>query len=282
MNPSYRDLINDATQILYESSDSPRIDAEVLMQHAISQSLAWLMAYGDSVAEASHSKHFFTLVEQRQAGKPIAYLLGYKEFWSLRLEVNEHVLVPRADTEILVEQCLERINVDQEASILDLGTGSGAIALALAKERPNSRVTAVDSQTAALQVARDNALANNLNNVGFVRSDWFSEIGEQRFNMIAANPPYVASDDEHLSRGDLRFEPITALAAKSDGLSDIDQIINTAPSFLLPNGWLIVEHGYQQGEQVSALFEQAGFSNIGLYVDLNKLPRCTAGQWVRM
>jgi len=278
---SYRQLINQATEILYQSSDSPRIDAEVLMQHATQNSMAWLIAYGDTLANASHIEAFFDLIEQRRHGRPIAYIVGYKEFWSLRLFVDESVLIPRGDTETLVEQCLARLANNKTHHVLDLGTGSGAIALAIAKERPESKVDAVDSSSAALLLAERNASANELHNLRFMLSSWYDDLAPFKYDLIASNPPYVAQNDAHLDQGDLRFEPSGALIADADGIGDILHIISKAPSYLKNNGWLLIEHGYEQQHQVAEIFSHYGFSNIELFKDLNQLPRCTAAQLSR-
>ena len=276
---TYKALLDDASKLLYESSDTPRIDAEVLMQHVIGQPLAWLIAYGDTIATADHVKAFCQLADARKEGNPIAYLTGSRDFWSLTLKVNEHVLIPRPDTETLVEEALQRLPKDSELAILDLGTGSGAIALSLAKERPQARVLAIDSEAGALGVARENADLNNIDNVEFLLSNWFDALGDrQAFNLIAANPPYVEPDDPHLQRGDLRFEPDSALIANGHGLSDLSRIIETAPQYLSVQGFLIVEHGYNQAQDVAALFHANGFDEITLFTDINDLPRCTIGR----
>jgi len=275
--PSYHELLDDATQQLYELSDTPRIDAEVLLQHLIGQPLAWLIAHGESSATNEHIKDFYELVKQRSDGKPIAYILTYRDFWTLRLKVNQHVLIPRPDTEILVEQALERLIQDQPNHVLDLGTGSGAIALAIAKERPNSRVCAVDQSVQALQVARDNARDNQVGNLEFIVSDWFTELTKQRFDLIAANPPYIELNDPHLSN--LSFEPELALISDEQGLGDLRRIIESAPEYLKTGGHIIVEHGFKQQQDVCDLMDKNGFKSIKRYQDLNHLPRCTAAQW---
>ena len=277
---TYQKLIDDATTLLYESSESPRIDAEVLLQHAIEKPLAWLIAYGDTNATNEHLIEFYRLVELRQQGQPIAYITGHKEFWSLDLIVNKAVLIPRPDTEILVEQALERLTPKATQQILDLGTGSGAIALSLAKERPQASVLATDSQTSALEVAKLNAESHHLTNVAFICSDWFTElVADQQFDLIASNPPYIDATDQHLAQGDLRFEPNSALVGSEDGLGDIRVIIEAAPNYLKNGGHLLIEHGYDQAESVKALLVTAGFNNITNYRDLNNLPRCTAANF---
>ena len=276
---SYRELLEDATQTLYADSPTPRIDSEILLQEVIDQPLSWIFAYGDTIATPDHVKRFFELIARRHQGQPIAYLLGYKDFWTLRLKVDPNVLIPRSDTETLVEHALEKYVELEQGQILDLGTGSGAIALALAKERPRTQVTATDYSAAALKIAKDNAMQNGISNVRFLQSDWFSGISDdEKFDLIVSNPPYVESGDPHLLQGDLRFEPDSALIAEGDGLSDLGKIIHCATSYLLPEGWLMVEHGYKQANEVEKLFADSGFSNIELYEDINNLPRCTAGQ----
>lgn len=276
---SYRGLLDDAAQTLYNSSDTPRIDAEYLLLHVVDKSMAWIISYGDSQATADHTSRFYSLIEQRAKGVPVAYLMGYRDFWTLRLQVNENVLIPRGDTEVLVEQALARLDKTKTQRIIDLGTGSGAIALSLAKERPNSSVLAVDLHAQALEVAKQNGLDNGLSNVEFRLSNWWDNIGDQKFDLIASNPPYVEQSDPHLSQGDLRFEPNSALIATKQGLSDLQIIINAAPQYLHENGWLLLEHGYNQAESVRELLTNARFSNIELYADLNHLPRCTAAQF---
>ena len=283
---TYQDLVDDGKRILYETSDTPRIDAEILIQHTVDEPLSWLIAHGDSAASAAHTKEFYRLIAERQKGQPIAYLIGERDFWSLTLSVNEHVLIPRPDTETLVEsalECLATASKDNERiNILDLGTGSGAIALSLAKEHSSAKITAVDYSHEALYVARHNAERNNINNAHFIQSNWFDALGsEQRFDLIASNPPYIDDKDPHLEQGDVRFEPNSALVAKSNGLADLQLIIASAPEFLNNDAWLIVEHGYNQGEAVTQLFKQNGFSSISLHQDINGLDRCTKGQLVR-
>jgi len=186
-------------------------------------------------------------------------------------------LIPRADTETLVEQALQKVDAGKEVSILDLGTGSGAIALALAKERPLATVLAVDLSPAAIELAQRNANASAISNVQFLVSNWFDDIEPQRFDLIVANPPYLATLDPHLKQGDLKFEPNTALIGGNDGLHDLRRIIATAPGYLQPGAHLVVEHGYDQADTVATLFTQAGFENVAMSLDLNSLPRCSHG-----
>ena len=248
------------------------------MLHVVQKPLAWLITQGDSIALSEHLKPFYSLVTQRQQGQPIAYLVGHKEFWSLSLKVTPDVLIPRPDTETLVEQALVLLDGCEQPNILDLGTGSGAIALALAKEIPNAQVVAVDASAAALGVARDNAASCKLDNVQFRKSDWFAQLDSTYFDLIASNPPYIEMGDPHLSQGDLRFEPSIALISEGDGLADLGIITQQAIKYLKLGGHLIVEHGFNQSVQVAQLFKVAGFDAIKQHKDLNGLPRCTAGR----
>jgi release factor glutamine methyltransferase len=276
---SYTALIDDATKQLYDTTDTPRIDSEVLMQHVLQKDIAWLIGYGDTLASADHSKAFYELVAKRHSGQPIAYLIGWRDFWTLTLTVNENVLIPRPDTETLVEEALERLSKDSSIDVLELGTGSGAIALSIAKERPLANVIAVEYHSKALEVAKHNSKANDVTNVEFRLSDWFAAIDQsEQFDLIASNPPYVEPNDPHLQQGDLRFEPLTALTAPEHGLADIRNIIEAAPRHLKNNGWVIIEHGFNQAEEVADLLSKNGFSQITLHKDINQLPRCTCGK----
>lgn len=277
---TYKGLVDDATKQIYSQSDTPRIDAEVLIQHVTGQSMAWLIAYGDTPASAEHIKSFYELVRRRGHGEPVAYITGVRDFWTLTLKVDENVLIPRPDTEALVDSALESLARDQSLDVLDLGTGSGAIALSIAKERSMAKVIATDLHDGALNVAKANAVDNDINNVEFRQGGWFEPIdGKEQFDLIASNPPYVEPGDAHLSQGDLRFEPITALVAGNQGLADLHNIIENAPRFLKDGATLIVEHGYNQAEQVAEAFSKNGFQHIELVKDINDLPRCTRGQW---
>lgn len=279
---TYKSLVDDAKALLYEHCDTPRIDAEILIGHVTKQPLSWLISYGDSIASAEHIKQFYKLVNERQSGQPIAYLIGERDFWTLSLSVDSNVLIPRPDTETLVEAALPLLANSDDTNVLDLGTGSGAIALSLAKELPKANVTAVDMHSNALNVAKKNAAKNNISNVSFVQSNWFESLDDSlQYDLIASNPPYIEPNNPHLNQGDLRFEPTTALVAQDNGLADLSNIIQTAPQFLKDNGWLIVEHGYNQASAVEHLFKQSGFTQISLHKDLNNLARCTLGQLTR-
>jgi len=277
---TYKVLLTQAIDALADTSSSPTIDAEVLLQHVVKQSSAWLIAHNADLAITDHIEDYLKLIDRRAKGEPIAYMLGYKEFWSLKLKVNQHVLIPRADTETLVEQALLKLNKQMNYNMLDLGTGSGAIALAIAKERPLAQVIAVDSQPGALEVAESNAQTNKIENVRFILSDWFNDIPAIKFDLIASNPPYVEVNDSHLEQGDLRFEPNAALIGGGDGLDDIKKIISMAPSFLANGAHLLLEHGFDQYKLVEKLMLDAGFIEIENARDINDLPRCTTGKWL--
>ena len=233
----------------------------------------------DKTVTADQQQQFEQFLQRRLQGEPIAHILGEQEFWSLRLQVTADTLIPRADTERLVELALERVPDDADWSIVDLGTGSGAIALALAKERPGCRILAVDQSSAALNVARGNAQRLGLFNLAFIQANWLESIQPVPcFQMIVANPPYIRADDPHLVRGDVRFEPRQALAAGADGLAAIRRIVQQARDALCPGGWLLLEHGYDQGEAVQALLADAEFEEVTDFIDYGDNPRVAVGR----
>ena len=252
-------------------------DAECLLAHAVGRDRSWLYAHADDVADGRHALAFQALCARRHAGEPVAYLTGRQGFWTLNLAVSPATLVPRPETELLVELALARIAADAPTWLADLGTGSGAIALALASERPQARVIATDASAEALAVARGNAKANRIANVEFRQGDWLAPLAGQRFDLIASNPPYIALGDPHLEQGDLRFEPPLALASGSDGLDAIRSIVAGGPAHLLPGGWLLLEHGWEQGAAVRALLHVAGFTQVSSVRDLEGRERVTLG-----
>jgi release factor glutamine methyltransferase len=256
-----------------------RVDAEVLLAYALSKSRSWLIAHADDVLSAEHASAYTVLVEQREAGEPVAYITGRRGFWSLDLEVTPATLIPRPETELLVELALERLPVDAASRVVDLGTGTGAIALSIARERPRAQVIATDASVEALAVAQRNAERHAIKNVSFAHGDWFAPLCEQRFNVIVSNPPYIESHDPHLNQGDLRFEPMSALASGSDGLDDIRRIIDGAGRHLVPGGWLLFEHGWNQGDAVRMLLRNASFMKVSTTRDLEQRDRVTAGCW---
>ncbi|HVJ36523.1 MAG TPA: peptide chain release factor N(5)-glutamine methyltransferase [Stenotrophomonas sp.] len=256
-----------------------RADAEPLLLHALGRDRAWLFAHARDPVGDEAAAAFADLVERRAGGEPVAYLTGRRGFWTLDLAVSPATLIPRPETERLVELALERLDATPGRRLADLGTGSGAIALALASERPQARVVATDASAAALAVARANAAAHGLSNVDFRQGAWWSPLQGERFDLVASNPPYIAAADPHLGQGDLRFEPASALAAGTDGLEDIRQIVDGAPAHLLPGGWLLLEHGWDQGEAVSELLRARGMGKVATWQDLEGRDRVSGGCW---
>lgn len=253
-------------------------EARILLGHVMRRDRAWLIAHQDAPMSATEVKAFDALARRRRGGEPVAYLTGRREFYGLDLEVTPDVLIPRPETELLVELALIRIDAAQNTAVLDLGSGSGAVALAIASERPRCTVLGVDVSDAALALARRNASRLNLANATFSQSDWFSAVPKLRYHAIVANPPYVASVDPHLSEGDLRFEPPAALAAGVDGLSAIRTIVAGAGDHLLPGAWLLIEHGYDQADAVQAMLREARFSDVQSRRDLAGIPRAALGR----
>lgn len=255
-------------------------DAEVLVAHALGRSRSWLFAHGDRELAAESLEAIDAIARRRQAGEPVAYLTGRRGFWSLDLEVGPATLVPRPETELLVELALARLPPAQAARVADLGTGSGAIALAIATGRPRVRVVATDASSDALAVARRNADALGIDRarVSFVEGDWWAPLAGETFDLVASNPPYIAAGDPHLARGDLRFEPPAALASGADGLDAIRAIVAGAPAHLLPGGWLLLEHGFDQGPAVRGLLEARGFREVATVRDLEARDRASVGR----
>lgn len=271
--PEVRQLLAAATARLGD-----RAEAGILLAHALGKPRSWLVAHADDVPDAAGAEAFAALVERRAAGEPVAYLTGRRGFWTLELEVTPATLIPRPETELLVELALARLPQDGAPRVADLGTGSGAIALALARECPHARVLATDASAAALAVARRNAEANRLRNVAFAESDWFAALAGERFDLIVSNPPYIAAGDPHLTQGDLRFEPGSALASGSDGLDDIRRIVDGARAHLVAGGWLLFEHGWDQGAAARGLLEAAGYGTVFTAQDLEQRDRVSGGR----
>ncbi|MGY1410002.1 MULTISPECIES: peptide chain release factor N(5)-glutamine methyltransferase [unclassified Luteimonas] len=253
-------------------------EAGLLLAHVLGQSRGWLFAHDSDAIEAGAEARFEVLLARREGGEPVAYLCGQRGFWTLDLAVTPDTLIPRPETELLVELALARLPRDRELHIADLGTGSGAIALALASERPRARVLATDASPGALGVARANAGRLGLGNLEFRRGDWFDALPGLRFDLIASNPPYIAADDPHLVQGDLRYEPPGALASGADGLDAIRTIVAGAAAHLLPGGWLLLEHGWTQGAAVRELLEAAGLSEVSTHRDLEERDRVSLGR----
>nr|WP_164083369.1 peptide chain release factor N(5)-glutamine methyltransferase [Stenotrophomonas pavanii] len=276
--PSLRQVVADASARL--GGIDARHEAELLLLHVLERPRSWLFAHATDPLAAADQAAFETLLARRMAGEPVAYLTGRRGFWTLDLEVDPATLIPRPETELLVELALERLPSDQSLQLADLGTGSGAIALALASERPQAQVLATDASPGALAVAARNAARHELPNVCFAEGghDWYAPLQGMRFDLIASNPPYIASDDPHLDQGDLRFEPASALTSGVDGLDDIRRIVDGGQAHLRPGGWLLIEHGWDQGAAIRALFDAAGFAEVQTAQDLEQRDRITLGR----
>lgn len=268
-----------ATRLLARARDLiDPADAALLLAHALGKPRSWLFAHADDLLGEADAARFDALLARRVAGEPVAYLTGSRGFWTLDLAVTPATLVPRPETELLVELALARLPAVAPVRVADLGTGSGAIALALAKERPRAHVVATDASPEALEVARGNAVRNRIGNVAFRLGSWLAPLAGECFDLIASNPPYIADGDPHLSQGDLRFEPAMALSCGADGLDAIRIIVRDAPACLRPGGWLLLEHGWDQGEAVRALLAEAGFVDAATARDLEGRDRITLGR----
>lgn len=254
------------------------LDARVLLCHALARDMAYLIAHRDDPLDPEQQRVFESLIARRAGGEPVAYLTGRREFYGLNFEVTPAVLIPRPETERLVELALERVAPDESASVLDLGTGSGCLAIAIAHHRRRAWVTATDDSPAALAVARGNAAALGVTNVEFAAGAWWDSVAHRRFDLIVSNPPYVAEGDPHLVAGELRFEPRAALVAGPDGLDAIRTIAAGAGAHLRPGGWILIEHGFDQAERCRALFAQAGLADVRTWQDLAGRDRVTGGR----
>lgn len=270
-------LLEHAAQQL--TGASARLDAEVLLAHVLERPRSYLFAWPERQPDAAQQQRFAALLARRQHGEPVAYLTGQREFWSLPLEVTRDTLIPRPETETLVALALQAIPPDAALLVADLGTGSGAIALALASERPRCHIVATDRSLAALSVAQRNAERLQLHNIEFMHGDWFAALGARRFDLVVSNPPYIAMNDPHLDSGDVRFEPRTALAAGSTGLDALRQISQQARAHLCNHGHLLLEHGYDQGPAVCALLREAGYSEVQDHPDTAGLDRVASGRY---
>jgi release factor glutamine methyltransferase len=281
--PSVREAVQSTRLALSGISDSARLDAELLLATVLSKDRAWLYANPDTRLTDRQADIFRLLASQRAEGRPIAHLTGRREFWSLELFVNEHTLVPRPETELLVEAALSRIPLAAAARILDLGTGSGAIAIAIATERPRCAVFATDRSEAALELAESNAAIHCPERVSFMRGNWFEALpsGTPPFEVIISNPPYIGSAETELTDRELAFEPVDALYSGREGLDDIRQIIGNASEYLLPDGWLMLEHGFAQAERVCELLTAAGFESVDNKCDLSGQPRISLGKNIK-
>lgn len=282
MAPSIRNLQLETqrrlTATLGLNAQEARLETQILLETALQCTRAWLISHAEEIITDTQHSAFNQLLGRRLNGEPLAYILGEREFFGLRLKVTPATLIPRPDTEILVESALEKLNSNHTRQVLDLGTGSGAIALAIAKNRPAAAVTAIDASLAALTVAKQNADELKIDNVTFLHSHWYEKLDVRQFDLIVSNPPYIAADDLHLTQGDLRAEPLSALASGDDGLDDIRHIISHSLLYLKPQGWLMLEHGYDQAHAVQNLLAEAGFTEIATIKDLAANDRVTLGK----
>jgi release factor glutamine methyltransferase len=273
------------TEALALDSSGARIEVQTLLQHVLNVSRAYLLAHPERCLNDPEQARYEELLLRRLRGEPIAYLLGEREFFGLMFKVTPATLIPRPETELLVELALQHLlpllsgeGWGGGLRVLDLGTGSGAIALSIAHTHPDIRVVAVDASDEALAVARENAQRLDISNAVFVQSDWYTALDAQRFDLIVSNPPYIVKGDPHLQRGDLRFEPSSALASGDDGLDDIRRIVAEAPAHLQTGGWLLLEHGYDQAAQVRELMQQSGYGAVFSACDLAGIERVSGGR----
>ncbi len=270
-------LLKQASKQLATVSDSPQLDAELLLGYCLNKEQSYLYAWAEKQLKESTLQAFQRLIEKRLTDYPVAYLLGHKEFWSLDLIVTEDVLIPRPETELLVETALEKIQSIIAPKILDLGTGTGAIALSIASERADALVIAGDYSEKALTIAKQNAHKNSINSVNFIQSDWFADIVAEQFDLIVSNPPYIKSKDPHLQQG-IRYEPLQALAAGETGLDDINTILESALDYMRDGAWILIEHGYDQGDIVPTLMKNIGLQQTVCIKDYSKNNRLSMGR----
>lgn len=271
-------LASSCERLAAAGSPSARLDAEVLLGYVLDHDRTWLYTWSDREVGGDALSRYEQLIVRRSAGEPVAYLTGEREFWGLRLRTVDATLIPRPDTESLIEAALVRAS-EPTGRALDLGTGSGAIALAFASERPGWRVIGVDRIPAAVALARDNAARLGIANAAFLESDWFAALAFDPFTLILSNPPYLADDDPHLALGDVRFEPRSALVAADDGLADLRYLVTAAQDHLVPGGWLLLEHGMTQGAAVRCALRGAGYDEVATLDDLQSRPRVSLGRF---
>jgi len=272
--------LQQASNDLAASSSSPALDARVLLCHVLQCNTAHLAAWPEKVLTDEQQEKYVQLIAQRQQGLPVAHLTGQREFWSLNFTVDNSTLIPRPETETLIEFILSQFADRKHLRMLDMGTGTGAIAIAIAKEKPGWQITASDIAAAAVKLARHNSEKLKCENISFIQSDWFENISAKDFDLIVSNPPYIAADDPHLLQGDIRFEPATALVSGKSGMDAIEHICMHAKNHLAKNGWLIVEHGYNQKKEVADCFTKNGFVQITQQQDLSGHVRMSAGKYI--
>jgi release factor glutamine methyltransferase len=257
--------------------DCAAIDSKVLLAASLQREVVYLHTWPEKRLDKLQTETFKRYMSQRILGHPVAYIIGYRDFWTLRLNVSAATLIPRPETELIVEISLS-LDLDECAKVLDLGTGSGAIALALASEKPDWLITGLDKIAEAVILAKNNATIHKLERVNFIQSDWFSAVEHHQFNLIVTNPPYIEDNNHYLLQGDVRFEPSSALTSGSDGLDDIRLIVSQSKHYLAADGWLIIEHGYQQGDSIRDILTAHGFIQIRNEYDLNGFPRVSLGK----
>ncbi|MBB1321145.1 MULTISPECIES: peptide chain release factor N(5)-glutamine methyltransferase [Shewanella] len=283
MTQSSYSTIAEALQWAYSqlaaTSESAHVDAEALLLHCLNKNRSFLYTWPERQLTSEQFKAYSQMIAKRQNGTPVAHIIGEREFWSLPFIVNDSTLIPRPDTEILVETALN-LSVRHNARVLDLGTGTGAIALALASERPKWRITAIDNVPEAVELAKANRGNLNLPDVEIIQSDWFSAVKQRDFDLIVSNPPYIDEADEHLHLGDVRFEPQSALTAGNEGYADLYYIAEQARAHLLTGGYLLLEHGYEQAIKVREKLIELGYHNVATVRDFGSNDRCTLGQWM--
>lgn len=266
--------------VLSEVSDSAYLDVELLLGFCLQKPRSYLRAWPEALVSDAVVKRFLQLLSRRQRGEPVAYLIGEQGFWSLDLQVNETTLIPRPETELMVEVALRLLHEHSHARVLDLGTGTGAIALALASEKPGWQLTACDKEAGAVSLALQNRQALGLTNVNVVQSDWYEQIGGPPFDLIVSNPPYIDADDPHLQGVGVCYEPRSALVADNQGLADIAHIIEHADGYLKSGAWLMLEHGYDQAGAVQQLLLKRGFKQLFCEQDLSGIDRVSGGRWI--
>ena len=273
------DLLKYSDQ-LQSTSDSAQLDCELLLCYVLDVDRTWLRTWPEKPVSQSLEAKFCALLKQRVQGQPVAYLVGSRGFWSMDLQVSQDTLIPRPETELLVELALN-LRLPKKSHGLDLGTGTGAVALALATERSDMNFIAVDYQVGAVSLANKNCQTLGLSNVNIFQSDWFDslQLSGNQFDLIVSNPPYISVNDPHLQQGDVRYEPNSALVSGVDGLDDLKKIITQSPLYLKSDGWLLLEHGFDQGLAVVRLMIEAGFQEVVTHTDYNQIDRVTLGQW---
>ena len=260
---------------LYQNSSLEKREIDLILCYVLNINTAALFIFNQQIP-AEQQQNILHLLQQRHHGKPLAYITGKKAFWTLDLKVNQHTLIPRPETEQIVELVLQWANTDFSGKLLDLGTGTGAIALSIAQERPEAQITAIDFSQECVEIAKHNQQKHALNNVTVFQSDWFKQVGNDKFDFIVSNPPYIAENDQHMH--ELKYEPASALTAKNNGLADLLHIIQQAPTYLHKNGFILLEHGYDQHRQVQKYLAENNYRNIKTHKDLAGIPRITSAQ----